>query len=333
MKNSFRKKVVVEKSISINRLASRLLEKLLENPASFGVKAERINCGATIIDAGVEVRGGFEAGRRVTEICMGGCGKARITHRKYGDLQLPSIFISTDLPAIATLGSQYAGWQIHEDGYFAICSGPARALALKPREIYEEIDYEDNSEKTILVLETAKRPPTRLMERIAKDCRVTVENMTAILTPTTSIAGVTQVAGRIVETGIHKLRKVGLDPNAILHAWGCAPIPPIHPKFANAMARTNDAILYGGIAYYVVKHDNEEELKEILQKAPSKASKQYGRPFIDIFKEAKYDFYKIDPSLFAPARITINNVKTGSTFTNGEINTKALAKSLGFETG
>ena len=321
----------MEKGISVNRLASKLLGKLLEDPARFCVKAEKMDCGATIIDAGVEVRGGFEAGRRITEICMGGCGKARIIQGKYGELELPSIFISTDHPVIATLGSQYAGWQINEEGYFAIGSGPARALALKPREIYEEIGYKDNSEKAVLVLETEKRPPTKLIERIAKDCKVLLENMTAILTPTTTIAGATQVSGRIVETGIHKLRKVGLDPNAILHAWGSAPIPPIHPKFANAMARTNDAILYGGIAYYVVKYDNEEELKEILEKAPSKASKQYGKPFIDIFKEAKYDFYKIDPNVFAPARIEINNVVTGNTFAKGEINPQALAKSLGFK--
>jgi methenyltetrahydromethanopterin cyclohydrolase len=97
------------------------------------------------------------------------------------------------------------------------------------------------------------------------------------------------------------------------------------------MARTNDAILYGGTAYYAVEYDNEQKLKEIIERAPSKASKQYGKPFIDIFKEAKYDFYKIDPNLFAPARIAINNVRTGNTFMNGEINSEALAKSLGFD--
>jgi methenyltetrahydromethanopterin cyclohydrolase len=321
----------VEKNVSVNRLASGLLKKLVEKPSLFRVKVEKMDCGTTIIDAGIEAEGGFEAGKLITEICMGGCGKARITHRKYGDLELSSIFISTDHPVIATLGSQYAGWQINEEDYFAIGSGPARALASKPRRIYEEIGYKDNFDETVLVLETEKPPPTRLIERIAKDCKVAFENLTVILTPTTSITGATQVSGRVVETGIHKLRLVGLDPKAILHAWGCAPIPPIHPKFVNAMARTNDAILYGGTAYYAVEYDNEQKLKEIIERAPSKASKQYGKPFIDIFKEAKYDFYKIDPNLFAPARIAINNVRTGNTFMNGEINSEALAKSLGFD--
>jgi methenyltetrahydromethanopterin cyclohydrolase len=95
------------------------------------------------------------------------------------------------------------------------------------------------------------------------------------------------------------------------------------------MARTNDALLYGGTAYYTVEYDDETKLIEIVKKAPSMASKAYGKPFIEIFKEAKYDFYKIDPNLFAPAIVTVNNVKTGNTFECGEINVKALTKSFG----
>ena len=151
-----------------------------------------------------------------------------------------------------------------------------------------------------------------------------------ILTPTASVAGAVQVSGRIVETGIHKLRKLGLNPNVISYAWGIAPVPPVHPKFAHAMARTNDAILYGGTAYYSVEYEDEAELKRFVEKAPSKASKDYGRPFIEIFKEVNMDFYKIDPNLFAPAVLIVNNMRTGKVFAAGEINAEILAKSLGF---
>jgi len=317
--------------LSVNRLAWKLLEKLCENPDFYGVKIEKTGSGATIVDAGINVKGGFQTGKIITEICMGGCGKAQITYRNYGKIELPSILIYTDHPVIATLGSQYAGWQIKEDEYFAIGSGPARALALKPKEIYKKIGYKDDFDKAIVVLETDKHPPAKLVERFAKDCGVPSKNLAIILTPTVSVVGAIQVSGRIVETGIHKLSKLGLDPNVILYAWGCAPIPPIHPKFVHAMARTNDAILYGGIAYYTVRYDNEEELKKIAKKAPSKASEAYGKPFIEIFKEANYDFYKIDPNLFAPAIITINNTKTGNTFKSGEINVDALIQSFGFQ--
>ncbi len=321
----------MKNALSVNRLAWKLLQKLCENPDFYGVKVEKASSGATIVDAGIEVKGGFQAGRIITEICMGGCGKAEITYGNYGKLELPSIFVYTDHPVIATLGSQFAGWQIKDGEYFAIGSGPARALALKPKEIYEEIGYKDDFDKAVVVLETDKHPPSKLIKQLKEECHVSSENLVIILTPTTSITGATQVSGRIVETGIHKLRKLGLDPNMILYAWGCAPISPVHPKFAQAMARTNDAILYGGISYYVVEYEDEEELKKILEKAPSKASKDYGKPFIEIFKEANYDFYKIDPNLFAPAILIVNNAKTGSIFKSGEVSVEALMKSFGLK--
>jgi methenyltetrahydromethanopterin cyclohydrolase len=318
----------MKRSLSVNRLAWKLLDKLIENADLYGVKVEKTDSGSTIVDAGINVRGGFQAGKVITEICMGGCGIAEMTCRKYGDLDLPSIQIYSDHPVIATLGSQYAGWQINQEGYFAIGSGPARALAKKPKDIYEEIKYKDDFDRGVVVLETDKCPTAKIIERFAEDCRISPKNLAIVLTPTTSLAGATQISGRIVETGIHKLRRLGLDPNVIVYASGCAPISPVHPKFARAMARTNDAILYGGTTYYVVEHDNDEKLKEMVDKGPSIASKAYGRPFIEIFKEAKYDFCKIDPNLFAPAVLIINNARTGHTFQNGKINAEALAESF-----
>ena len=314
--------------LSVNQLAWKLLEELCGNADVYGVIVEKAECGSIIVDAGINTKGGFQAGRIITEICMGGLGKAEITSRKYGEMELPSIFVCTDHPAIAALGSQFAGWNVKGDGYSAIGSGPARALALKPKEIYEEIGYRDNFDKAIVVLETDKQPPEKLMERVAAECRVSCENLAFILTPTASLAGATQVAGRIVETGLHKLAKVGLDPKLVLSAWGCAPIPPIHPKFVKAMARTNDAILYGGVSYYTVEFEDDEELAKIVEKAPSKASKEYGKTFLEIFKAAEYNFYKIDPNIFAPAIIAINNAKTGKVFKAGEIDPAALRKSF-----
>jgi len=331
MKNSSNCGVFALKtSLSVNRLAWNLLEKLCGNPDYYGVKVERAKNGSLLVDAGIKAKGGFQAGKVITEICMGGCGEARIDYGRYGELELPTIFVYTDHPAIATLGSQFAGWNIKEGDYFAIGSGPARALAQKPREVYEHIGYRDECDKAVVVLETDKYPPETLIERLVRDCKVQAENLAIVLTPTASIAGATQVAGRIVETGVHKLNKLGFDPNKILHAWGCAPIPPIHPKFVKAMARTNDAILYGGVTFYVVDCENEDELARTVERAPSKASKDYGRPFIEIFKAAGYDFYKIDPNIFAPAVVAVNNLRTGKTFKAGEVNVEALKESFGF---
>ncbi|MBN1784662.1 MAG: methenyltetrahydromethanopterin cyclohydrolase, partial [Candidatus Bathyarchaeota archaeon] len=109
---------------------------------------------------------------------------------------------------------------------------------------------------------------------------------------------------------------------------GYAPIAPVHPKMAQAMGRTNDAIIYLGTAYYTVGSDSDEELKKLLEKAPASSSKGYGKPFMEIFKEAGYDFYKIDPGLFAPAVFVINNAKTGKTFKAGKIDAEVFKKSI-----
>ena len=82
------------------------------------------------------------------------------------------------------------------------------------------------------------------------------------------------------------------------------------------MGRTNDAILYGGRVHLTVT-GNDEAARELARALPSSASKDFGRPFADVFKEYEYDFYKIDPALFAPAEVWVSNLATGRTFHAG----------------
>jgi len=313
----------------VNLAALSLVKKLCAKAENYGVVVEETELGATLIDAGIEAKGGFLAGKIISEICLGGYGKANIFPAQYGDLVLPSIFVQTDHPAVATLGSQFAGWQIKAGKYLAIGSGPARALALKPKELYEKINYKDKADAAVLVMETSKKPPDAIIQQISNQCKVVPKNLFLILVPTTSLAGSTQVSGRIVETGLHKLMKLGLDPRLVEYAWGYAPIVPVHPRFDEAMGRTNDAILYAGTAFYMVSYEDDEKLERLMNKAPSSASRSYGRPFLEIFKEASYDFYKIDSGLFAPAVVVVNNVKTGKTFRAGSPNIEVFKRSIG----
>jgi len=314
----------------VNRTAWNLAKKLRDQAEEFGFVAKETKSGATLIDAGIEAKGGLFAGRIITEICLGGYGKAEIFCKQYDDLELPSIFIHTGHPAIATLGSQFAGWQIKVGKYTAIASGPARALALKPRELYEKIEYGDKADVAVLVLETDKEPPEEIITYITDECKVEPDYLSLILVPTSTITGSTQISGRIVETGMHKLMELGVDPKLVTNACGYAPIAPVHPKFAQAMGRTNDAIMYAGVAYYTISYDDDERLRKLVDKAPSSASKSYGKPFFEIFKEAGYDFYKIDSGLFAPAVLIVNNAKTGSTFKAGRIDVEIFKRSIGF---
>ena len=324
--------------VSLNISALGLVQKLCDKAEKYNVTVEETESGATLIDAGIDADGGFFAGKIITEVCLGGYGKARVTPAQYGDMILPSVFVVTDHPALSTLGSQFAGWQIKAGEFSAIGSGPARALALKPKSLYEKIGYKDEADTAVIVLETEKMPPEEAIRKIAEKCNVSTEKLFVIVFSTTSLTGSTQVSGRIVETGLHKLEKLGLDPLSAKYAWGYAPIIPLHPRSGEAMGRTNDAILYGGIANYIVSYDDDKKLESIVKQAPSTASKmlqearelaQKNPRFLEIYKEAGFDFYKIDPNIFAPAIVSINNLKTGKTFRAGNFDIPVMKESLG----
>ena len=223
-------------SISVNKMAWKKAQKYIENPEFYGITVSKTPKGATIIDAGVKTSGGFQAGKNLTEICMGGAGKAQLGFKSYGEISFPSITITMDHPAIAALGSQFAGWRIKDGDQIAIGSGPARALALKPKDIYEEINYKDQSDKAVITLESNVLPSDVLIEKVCTASGVSAENLIVVVAPTASVAGLTQVAGRVVEVGIHKLRTLGLNPKVISYAMGYAPIPPVGPDFEVAMA-------------------------------------------------------------------------------------------------
>jgi len=314
---------------SVNEKAVKLVQKLIDEKKDFKVEVYEGAGGSIIIDAGVKVDGSISAGLIITEICMGGLGKAKLTHQSFGKIVLPAVFVETDYPAISTLAAQYAGWRIKVGDYFAMGSGPARALSLKPKEIYERINYKDEAKHAVIVLESDKLPTTEALNYIAEKCKVELKNLYVIVTPTSSLAGSTQISGRIVETGIHKLNELGFDPKMILHGSGYAPIAPIHPESMKAMGRTNDALYYGGVTFYIVSFDDEEKLKKIVKQTPSSTAKDYGRPFYKILKDANFDFYQIDPNLFAPAKVIINNIKSGFTYTAGEVNEKVLLETMG----
>ncbi|MBE9532517.1 MAG: methenyltetrahydromethanopterin cyclohydrolase, partial [Proteobacteria bacterium] len=61
----------------------------------------------------------------------------------------------------------------------------------------------------------------------------------------------------------------------------------------------------------------------------SNTSSDYGRPFGEIFKSYDFDFFKVDPMLFSPAKVIVTNANTGKSFTAGELNKELLTTSFG----
>ncbi|BBL61385.1 N(5),N(10)-methenyltetrahydromethanopterin cyclohydrolase [Methanobrevibacter arboriphilus] len=318
--------------LSVNLEAKKTVDVMIEKADELNIAVSKLNNGATIIDCGVNVAGSLKAGEYYTKVCLGGLAEVGISIP--GDLSekfaLPSVKIKTDFPAISTLGAQKAGWSVSVGDFFALGSGPARALAKKPAETYEEIGYEDDGNIAILTLESDNLPGEDVAEAIANDCGVDVKDVTLLVAPTSSLVGSIQIAGRVVENGTYKmLEALHFDVTKVKYAAGIAPIAPIDPDGLKAMGKTNDAVLFGGRTYYYIESEEGDDIKELAEKLPSSAADGYGKPFFDVFKEAEFDFYKIDKGMFAPAEVVINDLRTGELFKAGYVNVDLLKKSFG----
>ena len=70
----------------------------------------------------------------------------------------PGVQVWTDHPAECCMASQYAGWAITPEGYFAMGSGPLRARARVEKELFEKLGYAEDATRGVLVLETRTLP-------------------------------------------------------------------------------------------------------------------------------------------------------------------------------
>jgi methenyltetrahydromethanopterin cyclohydrolase len=316
---------------SVNALSAPRVEQLLADAQQLRIGIERLDNGATVVDAGIGRLGGIEAGRRIAEICMGGLGSVSLTAGGVAPGFPLTLHVHASDPVLACLGSQYAGWSLsHGEGkqaFHALGSGPARALAVK-EPLYKDLGYRDQADSACLVLEVDGPPPAPLVERIARDCGVRTDSLTLILTPTRSLAGSTQVVARVLEVAMHKAHELKFPLEHIVDGIGSAPLAPPAPDFITAMGRTNDAILFAGqVQLYVQGED--DAAKQLAGQLPSSASEDYGRPFAEVFKAYEYDFFKIDPMLFSPAKIVVTALDSGRSFHAGEIDLKLLEASFG----
>jgi methenyltetrahydromethanopterin cyclohydrolase len=314
--------------LSVNGMARPLVERLLASADALALNVARDASGACIVDAGIAARGSVAAGLLIGEICMGGLGRVGL---RSGSLDAwPTwIEVSSSQPVLACLASQYAGWSLaaskEETGgkkFFSLGSGPARALAGKEA-LFAELGYRDRADAGVLVLEVDRAPPKVVIDKLLRDCNLQPEALTLILTPTTSLAGTTQVVARVLEVALHKAHELGYALANIVEGVATAPLPAPSPDGVIAMGRTNDAILYGGRVHLTVRGD-DAAARQLAQQLPSRNSRDYGRSFADIFKEVEYDFYKIDGALFAPAEVWVSNLDSGNTWHAGALNMALL---------
>jgi methenyltetrahydromethanopterin cyclohydrolase len=316
--------VWTDSPLSVNALAAPLVQALISQADALGVRVLRDETGVCLVDAGIQAPGSVAAGLLVTRICMGGLGdvQALASGREGWPTWLQ---ISSAQPVLACLASQYAGWSLaaskEETGgkkFFALGSGPARALAVK-EPLFTELGYRDRAAASgVIVLEVDRPPPPVVLQKLLRDCALAPEQLTVILTPTTSLAGTTQVVGRALEVALHKAHELGFALGDVVDGIATAPLPAPSADGVVAMGRTNDAILYGGSVQLSVR-GTVEAAQDLARRLPSCNSRDFGRGFAELFKAADYDFYKIDGGLFAPAEVLVSHLDSGRSFRAGRL--------------
>lgn len=314
-------------SILLNPRAWDLVDHVLNEARDYRIEMHELDCGAKLIDFGVHATGSLKAGIKLAEVCTSGLMNISLTTGQLNGHGWPMVDVYTDHPLEACLLSQYAGWKIQAGRFFAMGSGPMRATAAH-EELFTRLGYRETFYCAVGVLETPQLPDSDVVTQIAQQAHVEPRNLILLIAPTASIAGNIQIVARSVETALHKLFELGFDVRTVVSGMGSAPLSPIAKNDLEGISRTNDAILYGGHVHLIVQSD-DAQLASLISKIPSSASPQAGKPFGEIFKDANYDFYAIDPMLFSPASITIENMTTGRVHHAGQFNHEVLNRSFG----
>lgn len=313
-------------TLSLNQRARALADRLADEADALRVAVRTSSDGTRVVDCGSAVPGGLEAGRRFAEITMGGLGSVAFAPIVLDGRWLPGLTVVTDHPALACLGSQYAGWKVDRDGYFAMASGPGRAL-IRTEDLFDDLDVDERASTAVLCLETRDEPPPEVAVHVAERAGVAPGGLTLLFAPTASLAGGVQVAARIVETALHKLHELDFDVRRVVSGFGTCPLPPVARNDWEAIGRTNDAVLYGGQVELTVDAP-DDELEAIVGRVPSSASKDHGEPFGSVLEKADGDFYKIDPLLFSPAEVRLVSVESGRSFHAGGVELEVLERSF-----
>jgi methenyltetrahydromethanopterin cyclohydrolase len=314
-------------NFSMNELASALVDGMVAKADALRIATRTLDSGARVVDCGASAPGGLRAGLGFAAACMGGLGRIDPVPVPVGQRTWPGVAVSVDEPAAACLAAQYAGWKLEDDDFFAMASGPGRALA-RAEDLFDELSWQETADRAVLCLETRQDPPADVVEKVAGRCGVEASGVTFLIAPTASVCGSVQISARVVETALHKLHELGVDPARVRTGWGCCPIAPVAADDRVAIGRTNDAVLYGGTVHLWIEA-SDEETADLARRLPSSDSEAFGTPFGDLLADANWNFYDIDPMLFSPADVTLTSTESGRAHHGGGLAPEVLERSFG----
>jgi methenyltetrahydromethanopterin cyclohydrolase len=307
---------------SLNRMATELVDEAIDFADELTVAVHPLGGDAAVLDFGVEVPGAVEAGLLLAEIQTAGLATVGSRLHDVAGAPLTHVELSTDHPALGLLCAGKAGWELGVDGFEGLGSGPARALVAE-EEIFDRVGYRDESDFAVLAVESDTLPDESVAGAVAERAGVPESAVFLPAFATASITGSVVGAARAAELATFRLSELGYDPLDVLSVTGSAPVAPVAGSEAAAMARTADAVAYGGRVHLTVDAPFDR-----FDAVASTAAAEYGTPFGAIFEDADWEFADLPVDLFAPAQVTVD-VVGGPTHVVGDTHEDLLAESFG----
>ena len=296
-----------------------LLQGLAQDACVLGLDVSHLKNGATVIDCGVNVPGSLEAGRRIAEISQGGMASARIGTADIAGIALPSLTVDSWLPKLSAYGLQVSVALSEIDPSIRI-SGPILA---RFAEGHFDIDRENLSSAAwgIAVVEADQLPSPDIVDALAHRSNLSASELTLLVVPTRSIAGVTQIAGRINESVVFTMEEsLGIDCSCVSQIFGTVPIALSSNANTLSPITPDDFIHYMGRVSLTIDHDGTMDLSQLATQLTFRSTPIYGKLFTELLSAAGGVFEAI-PGLIdlnKVAQITVIDQHSGAAFTAGE---------------
>src|SRR5947207_8432418 len=174
-------------ALTLNERAQRLADHLATHAAALRIGVQQTASGARVLDCGVKVEGGLQAGLGLARVCLAGLAEVALVPGDIGGLPCALVTITSDQPVLACLAAQYAGWQISVGKFFAMGSGPMRA-AYGKEELFDKIDGREQSPVAVGVLETKKLPSDEVVSFLCDKLRISPDRLSLLVAPASSQA-------------------------------------------------------------------------------------------------------------------------------------------------
>ena len=255
---------------------------------------------------------------------MGGLGAISFAPLVLGGRWLPGLTVVTDHPALACLGSQYAGWRLDRDGYFAMASGPGRAL-IRAEELYDDLDVDERAEQAVLCLETRDAPPDELAAYVAERAGVGAGRPDAPLRadrepgrrrPDRRARG----RDRAAQAARARVRRPPRGERRSAAAR-CRRSAARTRRRSGARTTPSSTAARSSSPWTRPTTSSEPRAAAALRRPRATTASRSARSS----RRADWDFYEIDPLLFSPAEVRLVSAASGRSFHAGGVDAGACS--------